>query len=124
MTPEEYGAHAWQFRGWPYTNPQQEMMADMMAVAAGFTSPQRVVADNGDDLEEIYAEIEAARLMAESHGIPQVVPNSLVVTDDTDDGTTDDSDAGADAGSGSDGTSGAGRGGRAHSRVTLIRAAR
>lgn len=123
MTPEEYGAHAWQFRGWPYTNPQQEMMADMMAVAAGFTSPQRVVADNGDDLEEIYAEIEAAKAMAEAHGVPMYVPNSLVVSDGNDDGA-DASDADADDGSGSGGTSGAGRGGRAHSRVTLIRAAR
>ena len=128
MTPDQYAAHDWRPRGWAYTNPSQEQAADMMAVAAGFTSPQRVVADNGDDLEEIYAEIDAANQLAETYDIDRFVPNSVVNPEDqnaTHDPAGDSAGtATADAGdrSGRDGHPG--RRGRADSGLALLRSAR
>lgn len=124
MTPDQYAAHCWRPRGWAYTNPHQEQLADMLAVAAGFTSPQRVVADNGEDLEEIYAELAAANDLAEQYDIDRYVPNAVVDPEaasgpqGSDAGTTNPN---ADSGSGSDGDTGGG--GRTHPRVALLRSA-
>ena len=118
MPPDSY-AHQWQPRGWAYTNPSQEQAADMMAVAAGFTSPQRVVADNGEDYEEILAEIAEARKLAAAYDVPQYIPNTVMDPNAyTDAGSVD-----ADADGGSSGDDDAGRGGRAHPRLALQRRA-
>jgi lambda family phage portal protein len=118
MTPDQY-AHQWQPRGWAYANPQQEQAADMMAMAAGLTSPQRVVADNGEDLEEIYAEIAEATALAEQYGVETYLPNTVIAPyGETDNGTAD-----THTDSGSSGTGDASSGGRAHPRVALIRRA-
>lgn len=129
MVPEAYRDHQWQPRGWEYTNPREEQMADLLAIAGGFTSPQRVLAKRGEDLEEVYAELEAARLLAERYGVERYVPNSVVSADDGEDDGTDDGEddgtgnAAADAGDrpGRDGAAG-GRG-RSDSRLAVVRAA-
>jgi lambda family phage portal protein len=123
MAPSEYTARTWQPRGWDYVNPSQEQMAKMLAVASGFTSIQRVVAEQGLDLEEIVAEQAAANALFEQYGVDRMVPNSLVVPHDADD---DDGPAGNPDASGDGGPRGAGdAGGRrdAHPRVTLVRRA-
>jgi lambda family phage portal protein len=124
MVPSQYGRHAWRPRGWAYTNPQQELQADMLAIAAGLTSPQRVVADNGDDLEDIYAELDAAKQLADEYDVDLYVPNSVISNDqDTPEDAADGSaESDADGGSGRDGD--AGRGRRPDSRLALLRAAR
>jgi lambda family phage portal protein len=128
MTPEQYNLHDWRPRGWAYVNPQQEQAADMMAVAAGFTSPQRVVADNGDDLEEIYAEIAAADTLADAYDIERYIPNSLMNEEAAANAGTQEpgdntggTDPSADSGSGP--ARGAGDGGRPHPRLALERSA-
>jgi lambda family phage portal protein len=123
MIPSMYGDHAWRPRGWAYTNPQQELQADMLAVAAGFTSPQRVVADNGDDLEDIYAELDAAKDLAEEYGVDLYVPNSVISNDQPDPQESADGSAQSVADGGSDRTGAAGRGRRADSRLALVRRA-
>lgn len=59
----------WQPRGWRAVNPLQEATANVTNVESGFTSPQRVAAQNGEDIEQIYEEIAAAKEKAESLGI-------------------------------------------------------
>lgn len=93
MTPEQNAMHVWRSRGWAYTNPQQEQTADMLAVAAGFTSPQRVVADNGEELEDIYAEIAAANVLAEQYDIQRFVLNQ-VINPEAQNATPDEAPAG------------------------------
>ena len=123
MIPSMYGDHAWRPRGWAYVNPQQDLQADMLAVAAGFTSPQRVVADNGDDLEDIYAELAAADDLADEYEVDLYVPNSVISNDQPDPQESADGSAQSVADGGSDRTGAAGRGRRADSRLALVRRA-
>ena len=124
MVPGKYCDHAWRPRGWAYVNPQQDLQADMLSIAAGLTSPQRVVSDNGDDLEEIYAELAAAKDLADEYEVDLYVPNSVISNEQADpqDPTDGSAQSNAAGGSGSDGD--AGRGRRPDSRLALIRATR
>lgn len=119
MTPDQYNTHLWQPRGFGYTNPREERVADMLAIAAGFTSPQRVVAAAGDDLEEIYREIAIARELAESYGVDRFTPNSVVPYVDGDSSGTTASQHGDQSGRSDD----AGRGRRHDPGLALFRAA-
>ena len=126
MTPEQNAMHVWRSRGWAYTNPQQEQTADMLAVAAGFTSPQRVVADNGEELEDIYAEIAAANVLAEQYDIQRFVLNQ-VINPEAQNATPDEAPAGGSADANADDRSGgaraASRGGRPDAGLALLRSA-
>lgn len=123
MIPSMYTDHAWRPRGWAYTNPQQELQADMLAVAAGFTSPQRVVADNGDDLEDIYAELAAADNLADEYDVDLYVPNSVISNEQPDPQESADGSPESVADGGSDRTGAPRRGRRADPRLALVRRA-
>lgn len=55
--------------GLPWWNPSKQIDGDKAAVAAGFTSPQRVCAENGTDFETNCQEIRDALAMAAEAGI-------------------------------------------------------
>lgn len=116
MTPERY-THRWQARGWEYTNPREEMVADALAIATGLRSPQQIIAAKGGDAEEILDDIAAWQQMAAARGVTLFVPNSVVDPDAQD-------PEGSAASHGDDRPDGGtGRGGRPDSRVALVRRA-
>ncbi len=74
---EKFQATVWRPRGWRAVNPLQEASANVSNVESGFTSPQRVAAQTGEDIDQIYEEIAAAKAKAEELGIefqPIVAP--------------------------------------------------
>lgn len=123
MPPSSYTDHVWRPRGWAYVNPQQDLQADMLAVAAGFNSPQRVVADNGDDLEDIYAELDAAKALAEEYDVSLYVPNSVISNDPAEPNDAANGSPQSNADGGADGAGAAGRGRRTDPRLALVRRA-
>ncbi|HEX9254411.1 MAG TPA: phage portal protein, partial [Candidatus Angelobacter sp.] len=56
-------------RGWQWVDPLKDSQAAIIDIAAALNSPARVVAERGDDLEEIYEEIAEAEKLAKKYGI-------------------------------------------------------
>lgn len=59
----------WKPRGWQAVNPVDEANANIANMTAGLTSPQRIAAAKGVDLEDVYDEIEEATRMASARGM-------------------------------------------------------
>ena len=122
-----YETVRWQPRGWPSPDPQKDVMASALAVAFGFTSPQRVIGEDGADHEDVLAEIAEFRALAESLGVDLSTPNTATPTQDQTNGTdqTNAPNRTARAVSHADGgVGGEGGGRRADSDLALIRGAR
>lgn len=66
---EKFREAGWKPRGWQAVNPVDEANANTANMAAGLTSPQRIAAAKGVNLEDIYREIAEAQQMAASYGI-------------------------------------------------------
>ena len=94
-------AHRWLPRGWPWVDPLKDVQADGLAVALGFDSPDRVVGEQGLELDEIYAGIARARELAASYGLSLATVSSVTAGGATD-GTTDGGDPSGSAAGGSD----------------------
>lgn len=98
----DYETVQWRPRGWTWVDPLKDVQAAALAVAYGFTSRRRVIADEGEDLEEIADELaEDAALYAE-YGVPLQAPSGVTVqtegADDAEDDDPDDADDAADPG--------------------------
>lgn len=66
---EKFQDVAWKPRGWQAVNPVDEVNANISNVESGFTSPQRIAAAKGVDLEDIYTELGEAKKLAEKYGL-------------------------------------------------------
>lgn len=80
---EKFLSVDWKARGWQAVNPVDEANANAANMSAGLTSPQRIAAAKGVDLEDIYDEIQEAQKMAASRGItiqPLMAPPSAPET--------------------------------------------
>jgi lambda family phage portal protein len=55
--------HQWQGRRWSWVDPLKDIQATVAAINAGLTSPQRVAAEMGVDVEEVLAQIAAWQAM-------------------------------------------------------------
>jgi capsid protein len=58
----------WVPQGWPYSHPVQDVSADRMAVRSGFTARSQIVLENGEDPEEVDAQIAADNKRADALG--------------------------------------------------------
>lgn len=88
MMPDEYGAHRWQARGWDWVDPVKDVQAQALAVAFGFTTRGRVVAQSGEDYEALLAEAERERDLETMYGATPRLPSGAVsAEEEADDGT-------------------------------------
>ena len=74
-----YEVVEWKGRSWDWVDPEKDVTAGALAVAYGFKSPQEVVAEQGKDLRDVYAQIAAAKEMAESMDIEIASPSGASV---------------------------------------------
>ncbi len=54
---------------WPWVDPQRDAEATLMKLRSGLTSLVREAAQNGDDVEEIFEEIQRADTLAKKYGV-------------------------------------------------------
>jgi lambda family phage portal protein len=59
----------WRPRGWAYVSPGEEANANQREMAAMIRSPQQIVAERGEDLETIFADLQAAKNLAAQYGL-------------------------------------------------------
>ena len=77
MPPQEYRAHVWQPRGWAWIDPEKDVTASAKAVAFGFTSRRRVVGEDGEDFEEILADLAVEQELAAAEGVTLMLPQGV-----------------------------------------------
>jgi len=66
---EKFMQPRWRPRGWAYVSPGEEANANQREMAAMIRSPQQIVAERGEDLETVFADIAAAKVLAEQFGL-------------------------------------------------------
>ncbi len=66
---DKFNQANWRPRGWPAVNPVQESNSNETDMKNNLRAPQDVVAERGDDLDEVYERIAEARELAEAHGL-------------------------------------------------------
>lgn len=66
---KKFNAPIWRPRGWQWVDPYKEIRANKDAVAAGFKSITDVVTENGNDINEIFEELEEEKKLAAEHGL-------------------------------------------------------
>lgn len=95
---DKYRDVYWQARRWAWVDPLKEVGAAIEAMNANTKSHTRIVAEGGDNFEDVLKEIAADRKMALAMGIdltpiqPKatgIIPDAQGAGDGTTDGTTD-----------------------------------
>lgn len=66
---DKFREHVWQPRRWSWVDPLKDMTAAVLGIQNGLTSPQRVAAQAGLDIEDVYDDLAAAKALAEAKGL-------------------------------------------------------
>lgn len=66
----KYERVVWRPRGWDWVDPLKDVTANALAIAAGFVSPAEIIAEGGNEIEDVYEQIAHANKLAKSYGIP------------------------------------------------------
>jgi lambda family phage portal protein len=66
---EKFNAPVWRPRGWSWVDPLKEVKSNIEAVNAGFMSAQDVASQQGQDIEDIYAQLALEASLREKHGV-------------------------------------------------------
>jgi lambda family phage portal protein len=69
VNSERYECVRWQPRGWAWVDPQKEVTAYRDAILGGLTSATKVIAQEGEDVDDLYTEIAEERKLATSLGL-------------------------------------------------------
>jgi lambda family phage portal protein len=62
-------AHAWEYRGWPWIDPLNDIQANERKLRLGLTSRQRLCAELGLDFEDVLEELKAENDLATAAGV-------------------------------------------------------
>ena len=61
---DKFLAHTWQGRRWAWVDPLKDIQANIAAVENGFKSRREVIAEQGRDLDEVWAQLQAENDLA------------------------------------------------------------
>jgi lambda family phage portal protein len=59
----------WITQGWQWVDPQKELNAAKASVRSGFTSATKVIASQGYDVEDVFAELANEQKLADKYGL-------------------------------------------------------
>lgn len=71
---EKFSEHTWQARRWAWVDPLKDVQANIEAVKAGLKSRRAVIAEQGDDIEDVWQQLAAEEALASSLGIKVDAP--------------------------------------------------
>lgn len=72
---EKFNAPVWRPRGWSWVDPLKEVKSNIEAVNAGFMSAQDVASQQGQDIEDVYAQLALEKNLREKHGVVLGTPD-------------------------------------------------
>lgn len=61
--------HCWQGQRWPWVDPLKDVQANIEAINANLTSPQRVISEGGQDLDEVYQALAKSQELLQKYGL-------------------------------------------------------
>lgn len=71
---DKFNAAVWRPRGWDWTDPLKDMIANEKGLANKVNTRTRILAEMGIDLEEIYAELAHEKELAKKYGLEVLDP--------------------------------------------------
>lgn len=120
-------SHRWQARSWVSPKPLEDAQVAEIEIALGINSRQRIVAKRGDDLWDIWDELEEENEYAEEKDLDVAPPKQGAqggnAADGTDPEDTPDATSGNDAGTGRGSARDARRGRQSHPDLAVVRSA-
>lgn len=66
---EALSAHRWQCRGWGWVDPLKDIEASIRAIEQGLKTRTQVAAEQGHDLEDLYAQLAEEATLAKAYGL-------------------------------------------------------
>lgn len=63
---DKFLVHSWQGRRWAWVDPLKDVQANIESINAGLKSRRQVIAEQGQDLDEVWAQLQAENDLAES----------------------------------------------------------
>lgn len=69
MNPKRYKAHAWRAQGWQWVDPLKDAQAAILKLKAGLTTYEALLAEQGDDIQEVMAQIAREQQFFASLGL-------------------------------------------------------
>lgn len=67
--PSRFCAGRWEARGWPWVDPLKDVQASILKVAAGLGTRDRIISEEGGDVEETFEQIKREKELAEEYGL-------------------------------------------------------
>lgn len=71
---DKFAVPSWRPRGWLWVDPLKDQQAGERGIAMKTNTRTRMAAEQGEDLEEIFAEIQAEQALAERYGVKLIDP--------------------------------------------------
>lgn len=88
--PEEYRRIAWRPERWEYVNPKDDIDAERAELEAAVDSAAGKIAERGEDIEDVYADIQRSNQLAEKYGVRPVYGKSGSVQQNNNNGQQED----------------------------------
>jgi lambda family phage portal protein len=90
---DKFNAPVWRPRGWQWVDPLKDVKASIEGINAGLYTAQDVAAQQGNDIEDVYAQLAAEKRLREKYGIQLANPDvvgmeQLLIEGDSDAGST------------------------------------
>ena len=83
---DKFHAPEWKPRRWPWVDPLKDLQAKVMAIEKGLDSRSSTVAEQGGDIESLFADISADDALADAYGLKFTDENLEAQPDGDEDG--------------------------------------
>jgi len=67
--PARFLEGKWEARGWPWVDPLKDVQASILGIGAGLRTRDRVIGEEGGDVEEVFEQIKREKELAEQYGL-------------------------------------------------------
>jgi len=67
--PSRFLEGKWESRGWPWVDPLKDVQASILGIGAGLKTRDRIIGEEGGDVEEVFEQIAREKALAEEHGL-------------------------------------------------------
>ncbi|MGH9781578.1 MAG: phage portal protein, partial [Candidatus Acidiferrales bacterium] len=99
--PARFCEGKWEPRGWQWVDPLKDVQSAILAIGAGLASRNGVLADQGDDVEEVFEELSEEKKLEESFDLHlQIAAKAPVVNKGPKDTVGEGDEEGEDGASG------------------------
>jgi lambda family phage portal protein len=79
--PARFLAGKWEPRGWMWVDPLKDVQSGILAIGAGLTSRDALIAEQGGDVEEVFEALSEEKQLAEEYGLDLVISAKAPIVD-------------------------------------------